>query len=345
MVVENWINYKKIICKCIKVKEGIKLIYEQTKEENIDIGEFIKDENIKLFVDFSKNIIKVVKKDFIKDENKSINDLKEKDKILDLLIEYIEKEGFIYNLSSKKEFIWKIEDIDTFIKYKILYTYLHYEIFKLLRSYSISEQKALLLNRNIECLKLSYLYDTYIHIDKLSSLDKDFFFILISDVYNTINDNNIGGYIKVSDLLSNTFYIDLVFYDLYDLILYVLLDKYIHLRHKFHFSEIEDKMYNCKECGEPFFIDDYKYYKFPKNTKYCEECSKKLQQGYKDEYKEKVKIIDELRQYKGKIPKTYNDIRNEYNKFMRLIDNRKKGDKLPTLSELSKMLLKLKSIK
>lgn len=171
------------------------------------------------------------------------------------------------------------------------------------------------------------------------------FDILIDDIHQSIKNNNINVCAKVGDLISNTFYIDLVFYNLYDLLLYLLLDKYSHLHNRQLFYFVEGKQYNCEKCGEPFFIDDCKYSKFPKNMKYCEECSQKLQKGYKDEYKEKVKIIDELRQYKGKIPKTNNDVRNEYNRFMRLIDNRKKGDKLPTLNELGKMLLKLKNIK
>lgn len=346
MILNNWINYKKIMCKCSKVEEGIKLIFEEEKEESIDSYEFTKNENVKLFVEFSKNIIKLVGKDFMNDKDKSINDMKEKDKILDLLIEYIEKVGFFLNISSKKEFIWKIKNIDYFVKEDVIYSYLHYEIFDSIRNNTYTFQKGSIINQNIECLNLSYLYKVDdLYIGKIIDMDEKFYSILISDIYNTINDNNLISYFKLGGFISNNLYITLNFSNLYTLILYILLDKYIYLRHKYHFYRIKDKIYHCEECGIEFERDNMMDNYFPKNMRYCDECRKKLQQNYKDDYKEKVKIINELRQYKGKIPKEYNDLRNEYNRFMRSIDNRKKGDKLPNLNDLDKMLLKLKNIK
>lgn len=168
MLVSNWVNYKKVICKCTKVKEDIKLICEGVMEENIDIGEFIKsenikNENIKLLIDLSDKIIKLIGikfiEDFMKNEKKSLNDIKEKDKILDLLMEYIEKVGFFLNISSRKEFLWSTNDITAFIKEKVLYIYLHYEMFKILRNDNFLPQNKYKIKRNYGIIRfISFIW-------------------------------------------------------------------------------------------------------------------------------------------------------------------------------------------
>lgn len=346
MIVENLITYTKIMCKGSKLTNGIKLIYKEIKEESISIYEFKKDENIKLFVDFSKSIIKLVKRDFI-NGNKSINNMNERNKILDLVIEYIEKVGFIFDISFRKNIIWTISEIDNFIKDNIK-IYILYEIYVILSRESLNPSGRNDLNEDIINLRLDYFYDYEIEdliVHSQFKMNEDLYNILIDYIYNIIEDKDLNVNVKISSLLSNNFYVRANFINLYDLLLYVLLENYISFNHHKNYKDIEDKIYYCEGCGEEYVISKYDYDTPPNHMKYCEDCRDKLQKNYKNEYKEKVKIIDELRQYKGKIPKEYNDLRNEYNKFMRLINNRKKGDKLPTLNELGKMLLKFKNIK
>lgn len=349
MIVENWIRYKKIMCKCTKVEEGIKLIYKKTNNESIDILHFLKNENIQLFEGFLKKLVKLVEKNFVNKNDKSINNMKEKDKILDLIIEYIEEIGFFLDISSKKEFIWKIEEIDKFIQ-NIIKVFLIYEIHIVLCRDSVgyNQRGAITFNTNVVILNLPHLYGYEIEDIRINRNDDfriELYDIFNDYVYHTIIEEDILLNIQIGNLLSNNFFVELTSNNIYDLILYMILQRCVSFEHKRYFYDIENKTYYCEECGEEFFLDNYKYDFYPKNMKYCEDCRNKLQKGYKNDYKEKVKIINELRQYKGKIPKEYNDLRNEYNKFMRSIDNRKKGDKLPNLNELGKMLLKLKNIK
>lgn len=349
MIVENWITYKKIMCKCSKINEGIKIIYKETKKEIIDTSKLTKDENIERFVNFSKNIIKLVGKDFVKDfvndKELTIDKMKEKDKILDLIVEYVETGGFPFDISLNKEVLWTIKSIDTFI-YQNIFLYLNYEIYTILRRDSLTLKSRNILNTDINVLDLPDLYD----IDDLEVISVDYipdelYNILIDNIFNTINDNKISLHIELISLLSNNFCGRLSSTNLIDLLLYVLLEKYITLNHHYNYTKIENKSYICERCGEEYSINDYDYPYPPNHMKYCEKCRDISQKGYKSDYKEKVKIINELNQYKGKIPKEYNDIRNDYNRIMRLINNRKKGDKLPPLNELGKMLLKLKNLK